>query len=100
MAPACPCLPSVVNAPVGGANEHYGTAVLGGLIFKGRNAVLRILAESAISMGVQADRDNARNKNPGYWRILTEKKVPLGPGVFFNSKRSIAAKRSLSLVKP
>ncbi len=42
---------SFVNALVAGIIEHHGIEVLDRLVFKGCNPVIRVLVESAISLG-------------------------------------------------
>ena len=44
---------SFVNALVSGFMEQHGPKVLDKLVFKGCNPVLRVLVESAISLGLE-----------------------------------------------
>ena len=44
---------SFINALVAGAIEQHGPELLDRLVFKGCNPVLRVLVESAISLGLE-----------------------------------------------
>lgn len=44
---------SFINALVAGAIEEHGPELLDRLVFKGCNPVLRVLVESAISLGLE-----------------------------------------------
>ncbi|MCX6952725.1 MAG: STAS-like domain-containing protein [Verrucomicrobia bacterium] len=47
---------SFINALVAGTLEQHGQAVLGKLVFKGCNAVIRVLVQSAIELGLEKSR--------------------------------------------
>lgn len=44
---------SFINALVAGTIEQHGQSVLTKLVFKGCNAVIRVLVESAIELGLE-----------------------------------------------
>lgn len=44
---------SFINALVAGAVEQHGADLLNRLVFKGCNPVIRVLVESAISLGLE-----------------------------------------------
>lgn len=44
---------SFMNALVTGLIQQHGTPVLGRVVFKGCNPIIRVLAEGAISLGIQ-----------------------------------------------